>query len=52
MVQREYDTRNARAIADEAGARVVVIDPLSEDWFASTTEIIRILREGSGENLN
>lgn len=52
MVQREYDTRNARAIADEAGARVIVIDPLSEDWFASTTEIIRILKEGSGENLN
>jgi len=52
MVQREYDTRNARAIADEAGARVIVIDPLSEDWFASTTEIIRILRERSGEKLN
>ena len=52
MVQREYDTRNARAIADEAGARVIIIDPLSEDWFASTTEIIRILREGSGENHN
>lgn len=51
MVQREYDTRNARAIADETGARVIVIDPLSEDWFASTTEIIRILREGFVENL-
>ena len=52
MVQREYDTRNAKAIADEAGARVIVIDPLSEDWFESTTGIIRILREGSGENQN
>jgi len=51
MVQREYDTRNARAIADETGARVIVIDPLSEDWYASTTEIIRILRGGSNENL-
>ncbi len=51
MVQREYDTRNAKAIADEAGGSVIVIDPLSEDWYASTTEIIRILREGSGKNL-
>jgi len=51
MVQREYDTRNAKAIADEAGGSVIVIDPLSEDWFASTTEIIRILEEGFVENL-
>jgi len=51
MVQREYDTRNARAIADEAGGSVIVIDPLSEDWFTSTTEIIRILKEGFVENL-
>ena len=52
LVQREYDTRNARAIADEAGGRVVVIDPLSEDWFASTSEIIKTLEESFGENLN
>lgn len=51
MVQREYDTRNAKAIADETGGRVIVIDPLSEDWYASTTEIIRILSEGSAENI-
>lgn len=51
MVQREYDTRNAKAIADEVGGSVIIIDPLSEDWFASTTEIIRILRESTGGNL-
>ena len=45
MVQREYDTKNAKAVADEAGARIVVIDPLSEDWYSSTAGIIEIIKE-------
>jgi zinc transport system substrate-binding protein len=45
MVQKEYDTKNARAIADETGAKVVIIDPLSENWVSSTSEIIDILRK-------
>ncbi len=40
FVQREYDSKNAKAIADEIGAEVVVIDPLSVDWLKATTEII------------
>jgi zinc transport system substrate-binding protein len=52
MVQKEYDTRNARAIADETGSRVVVIDPLSENWYSATTGIIRILKDSFAENLN
>jgi zinc transport system substrate-binding protein len=51
MVQREYDTRNARAIAEETGSSVMVIDPLSEDWYSSTTGIIRILKDSFAENL-
>jgi len=51
MVQREYDTRNARAIADETGCSLIVIDPLSEDWYSSTTEIIGILKDSFGGNL-
>jgi zinc transport system substrate-binding protein len=51
MVQREYDTRNARAIADETGSKVVVIDPLSDDWYSSVTGIIRILKESFAGNL-
>ncbi|HBC79038.1 MAG TPA: zinc ABC transporter substrate-binding protein [Bacteroidales bacterium] len=50
MVQREYDTRNARAIAGETGSRVVVIDPLSDDWYSSTTGIIETLKESFAEN--
>jgi len=45
FVQREYDTKNAKAIADEIGARVRIIDPLSEDWYASTMEIINALHD-------
>jgi zinc transport system substrate-binding protein len=52
MVQKEYDTRNARAIADETGSRVVVIDPLSENWYLATAGIIRILKDSFAENLN
>lgn len=43
FVQREYDVRNAKAIADEIDAEVVVIDPLSGDWMKSTTDIIEAL---------
>ena len=40
FIQKEYDTKNAKAIASEIGAKVIIIDPLSEDWENSTTDII------------
>jgi len=43
FVQREYDTKNAEAIARETGARIKIIDPLSEEWMKETTEIINAL---------
>jgi zinc transport system substrate-binding protein len=45
FVQREYDTKNARVIAEETGASIVIIDPLSEDWEKSTLEIIDALHK-------
>jgi zinc transport system substrate-binding protein len=45
FVQMEYDTKNARAIAGEIGAHIVLIDPLSEDWQKSTTDIINDLHK-------
>jgi zinc transport system substrate-binding protein len=44
FVQKEYDSRNARAIAGEIGAKVIVIDPLSEKWLESTTDMIKALQ--------
>ena len=40
FVQKEYDTKNAKAIADEIGGKVIIIDPLSEDWYTATMNII------------
>lgn len=45
FVQREYDTKNAKAIADEIGAEVEIIDPLSENWLKATTDIIYALHK-------
>ncbi len=45
FVQREYDTKNAKAIADEIGAVIVIIDPLSEDWQKSTSNILEELHK-------
>jgi zinc transport system substrate-binding protein len=40
FVQREYDPKNANAIAKEIGAEVKIVDPLSEEWLMSTTYIL------------
>ncbi len=50
FVQREYDTKNAKAIAHEIGAKVQIIDPLSEDWPGATTAIINALYESLSES--
>jgi len=33
FVQKEYDQENARTLANETHARIVIIDPMSPDWF-------------------
>jgi zinc transport system substrate-binding protein len=50
FVQREYDTKNARAIANEIGADLEIIDPLSADWMVSTSEIIGSLYNSLSES--
>jgi len=50
FVQKEYDSRNANAIAKEIGAKVTVIDPLSEDWLTITLDIITELHKSLTEN--
>ncbi len=41
FIQKEYDSRNADAIAGEIDAGITVIDPLSEDWLEAVVEIIK-----------
>ncbi|HUX58765.1 MAG TPA: zinc ABC transporter substrate-binding protein [Bacteroidales bacterium] len=43
FIQREYDTKNAKVIADEIGAEVKIIDPLSEEWLKSIKDIVNEL---------
>ncbi len=50
FVQKEFDSRNAKAIAHEIGATIKVIDPLSEEWLTTTMEIITELHKSFTEN--
>ena len=50
FVQREYDTKNAKAIANEIGAEVKIIDPLSEEWQKATMDIINVLHTSFSES--
>jgi zinc transport system substrate-binding protein len=43
LIQKEYDTKNARVISEETSLAPELIDPLSEDWLTSVTDIIEIL---------
>jgi zinc transport system substrate-binding protein len=40
FIQKEYDSKNARAIASEINASLVTIDPLAENWDLSMRNII------------
>ena len=51
FVQKEFDARNARTIAGEIGAEVVIIDPLSEDWENAMREIIRLVYNSLTESM-
>jgi zinc transport system substrate-binding protein len=50
FVQREYDTKNAGAIAGEIGAKIRIIDPLAENWPEATSEIIDALYKSLTES--
>lgn len=45
FIQQEFDSENARIIAEEIGGKVVQIDPLAENWDQN---LIRIARAISG----
>ncbi|MCD4768591.1 MAG: zinc ABC transporter substrate-binding protein [Bacteroidales bacterium] len=47
MVQKEFDKRNVQIIADEIGAVVVEIDPLSGNWIDAVIFIANAVAAGS-----
>ena len=51
VIPPELASYNAEAIAKEIGADLKVIDPLSEDWLTSTSDIINSVYESLTESL-
>ncbi|MBN1107170.1 MAG: zinc ABC transporter substrate-binding protein [Bacteroidales bacterium] len=45
FLTREYDKRQVEALSAETGAEIVVIDPLSPDWFDAVNFIITALHD-------
>lgn len=45
FIQQEYDARNARTIAKEAGIDLVVIDPMKYDWVENINELNSIFQK-------
>ena len=41
FIQKQYNSKGARLMAQEIGAKVVMLDPYSEDYLASMREIAR-----------
>lgn len=44
FVQKEFDMRNAEIIADELEAKIVVVDPLSENWSEAIKKLVDNLK--------
>lgn len=43
FIQEEFDQKLARGIADELGAKVILINPLGKDWRGELTKIVDAL---------
>ena len=43
FISREFDTRNAEAIAREIGGKVVVFDPMSSDWAKNMIHLAELI---------
>ena len=48
FVQPQFSTKTAQVVARETGARVVVADPLSEDWERNLLDMAETLKLNSG----
>ncbi len=45
FISKEFDTRNAEAIAREINGKVVVFDPMAEDWPANMILLSQLIAE-------
>lgn len=45
LISKEFDTRNAEAIAREIGGKVVVFDPMAENWPENLVHLAQLIAE-------
>jgi hypothetical protein len=45
LISREFDTRNAEAIAKEIGAKLLVFDPMAADWPGNMVKLTQLIIE-------
>jgi zinc transport system substrate-binding protein len=45
LVSKEFDTRNAEAIASEISARIIVFDPMAADWPGNIIHLAELIAE-------
>ncbi len=46
FIQAEYDVRNAESLSREAGARLVVINPMNSEWPEAVLEVAEAIGRG------
>ena len=45
LISKEFDTRNAEAIAREINAKIVVFDPMAENWAKNMIQLAKLIAE-------
>lgn len=45
LISKEFDTRNAEAIAREINAKIVVFDPMAENWAENMITLAKLIAE-------
>jgi zinc transport system substrate-binding protein len=50
LVQAEYDIKSAKVLADETGAKLIVINPMNPDWEKSVISISEALTDNQDNN--
>jgi len=45
LISKEFDTRNAEAIAREINAKIVVFDPMAENWAENMIYLAKLIAE-------
>jgi zinc transport system substrate-binding protein len=49
LIQNQFETAKAEAIANEIGAEIVIVDPLAEDWLAEMYSLTKKMKTALGD---